>query len=326
MAPYSPDRKPGVRVSAPASAANLGPGFDVLALALDMRNTYDVWELGSELRIEVQGEGAGSIATDDTNLFVDSMQTFFTLAGYQPSGLVIRENNLIPLARGLGSSAATIVSALIAARFISGHQIEDERLVDMAVSLEGHADNVGATFHGGFNLSIPAAHGRNTVRRLPWPPRLGCALFIPELLVSTESAREVLPPNYSREDVVYNLSRLALLLSALTEGRMEDLRVAVEDRMHQPYRAELVPGLLGIIDAATQAGAFGAFLSGAGPTVLAITDRDAGAARGNSIATAMAKAGASVGLEGKALVVDVSARGTAFQALGEDPSGDALTR
>jgi len=324
IAPYSPDRKPGVRVSAPASSANLGPGFDVLALALDLRNTYSVWEIGTELKIEVEGEGAGTIPTDDKNLFLDSMQTFFTLAGYQPPGLLIRENNQIPLARGLGSSAATIVSALIAARFISGYQIEDERLVDMAVSLEGHGDNVSATFHGGFNLSIPAEHGRNTVRRLPWPPRLGCALFVPELLVSTESAREVLPDSYSRDDVVHNMSRLALFLSALTEGRMEDIRIAVEDRLHQPYRAELVPGLQAIIDAASQAGAFGAFLSGAGPSVLAITDRDA--AKGNAIAAAMVRAGAAVGLEGRPLVLGVSARGVEFQALAEDPSGVALTR
>ena len=325
MFSYSPQRKPGVRVKVPASSANLGPGFDVLAVALELENIYDVWEIGTELRIEVNGEGAGHIPTDNSNLFFYAMQTYFTLAGYQPSGLVIREQNNIPIGRGLGSSAATIVGALLAARFISGYGMDDDRLLGMAASLEGHCDNVAAAVRGGFNLSIPEAGGRYTVRRLPWPSRLGCALFVPELLVSTESAREVLPTTYSRDDVVHNLSRLALFLSALQEGRMEDLRLATQDRLHQPYRAELVPGLDTIIGAAGLAGAFCGFLSGAGPTVLALYDRDS-RGMGQRVANAMAKAGGQFGLEGRALTLDVRTLGAEFSGLSVDPNGVSLTR
>ena len=322
---YTPSRKPGVRVTVPASSANLGPGFDVLGLALELVNIYDVWEMDTELRIEVIGEGAGSIPTDYDNLFYTTMNTYFTLAGYQPGGLVIREQNHIPLARGLGSSAATIVGALLAARYVSGYQMDDERLLDLAGSLEGHADNTTAAYRGGLNLVIPQTGGRHTVRRLPWPPMLGCALFIPELLVSTESAREVLPEVYPRDAVVSNLARLALFISALQESRFEDLALATEDRLHQPYRAELVPGLDSIIGSAMMAGALGAFLSGAGPAVLALYHREE-RGRGQGIADAMVKAGKGFGLEARGVVLDARVRGADFAALPHDPSGVPLLR
>lgn len=322
---YHPQRKPGVRVTAPASSANLGPGFDVLAVALDLHNTYDVWETGEGVRVEVSGEGEGIIPTTDRNLFIFAMNSYFSLAGYSPGGILLRQLNRIPLARGLGSSAATIVAALLAARFISAHQMDDGRLLDLAASLEGHADNVAAALGGGFQLAVLESNGRHTVRRLPWPRQLGCALFVPELLVSTESAREVLPHTYSREAVVHNLSRLALFLSALADGRMEDLRIATEDRLHQPYRAELVPGLDKIIAAATGAGAYGAFLSGAGPAVLALHDTGAKSS-GAAIAAAMGRAAADVGLEGRQLTLAVSQKGAEFKSLPEDPSGVRLKR
>jgi homoserine kinase len=311
-------RKRGVRVVVPASTANLGPGFDVLGLALDLVNTFDVWETDGELRVEVTGEGSDTVPTDNSNLFFLTMQTFFSLAGYQPKQLLIREHNRIPLARGLGSSASTIVGALLAARFLSGYQMEDERLVDMAASLEGHADNTTAAFHGGLQLAVPEEGGRQTVRRLAWPPRLAVALFVPELLVSTQSAREVLPQQYSRTDVVRNLGRLGLLISALQEDRLEDLSLATDDRVHQPYRAGLVPGLGEILAAAGEAGATGAFLSGAGPTVVALHDRQV-PGRGEEIATAMKRAAAGFGLEGRAIVLDIRAEGARFAPMPQDP-------
>jgi homoserine kinase len=320
---YSPDRKPGIRVSVPATTANLGPGFDVLALALELENTYDVWEIGSSLQIEVAGEGAHFIPRDQSNLFFSTMQTFYALAGYQSPGLLIREYNRIPLARGLGSSAATILAALTAARYLSGYGMDDDRLLDMACQLEGHGDNMTAAMRGGFVLSLELPGQKRIVRKLLWPIQLGVVAFIPELLVSTESAREVLPAGYSREDLVFNLSRVALLLSALQEGRFEDLRVAVEDRAHQPYRAELVPGLSRIIAAAEEAGAFGAMLSGAGPTVVALHDRDVRAG-GQRIAGAMTRAAAEFGLEGRGIALGVRPRGMDFSSLPSDPTGTTL--
>jgi homoserine kinase len=313
-----PGGRPGVRVSVPASSANLGPGFDVLGLALDLLDVFDVWEIGRGVRIEVDGEGSGSVPTDQTNLFLTTMRTYFTLSGYHPLGLLIREHNRIPLARGLGSSAAAIVGALLAAREISGQAMDDDHLLDLAASLEGHPDNVVAALRGGFQTVAGGADGRHLARRLEISTRVGVALFVPELLVSTEAARDVLPNQYFRADVVHNLSRLALLLSALKDGRMEDLRVATEDRLHQPYRATLVPGFADILAAATSAGAAGAFLSGAGPTVLALHDRSV-AGLGSRIGDAMGAAAAGFGLEGRRLVLHVRDQGADVTRLADDP-------
>lgn len=310
--------KPGVRVTAPASSANLGAGFDVLAVALDIDNTYDVWEIPTELRIEIEGEGEGIIPRDHQNLFLSTMTSYFALAGYQPPGLHIRAQNGIPMGRGLGSSAATIVAGLLAARALSGYEMDDDRLLDLASSLEGHPDNVAAALAGGLVLVLPQEGERRVARRLRWPGHVGCALFIPELLVSTESAREVLPEAYPRADVVHNLSRVALLVAALQNGSVEDLTLATQDRLHQPYRGELVPGLDSIIAAALEAGAVGAFLSGAGPTVMALFDaRQEGA--GQRAGEAMAETGRGFGLEGVTRVASVRAKGAETTTLPPEP-------
>jgi homoserine kinase len=310
--------KPGVRVTVPASSGNLGPGFDVLALALDLVNTYDVWEIPTELRIEIEGEGEGIISRDHDNLFYSAMTSVFALAGHEPSGLRIREQNRIPLGRGLGSSAATIVGGLLAARRLTGHPMDDDRLLDLAGSLEGHPDNVAAAIGGGLVLVVPEEDERHSVRRLPWPTHVGCVLFIPELLVSTDSAREVLPDAYPRVDVVHNLSRVALVIAAVQEGHAEDLRLATQDRLHQPYRRDLVPGLDEIIAAALDAGALGAFLSGAGPSVMALFDRRSEGG-GLRVGAAMAAAGRGFGLEGRSIVADVRADGADVTGLPPAP-------
>jgi homoserine kinase len=314
-----PVSRPGTRVSVPASSANLGPGFDVLGLALDLLDVFDVWETGGGLSVEVDGEGAGSVPTDTGNLFFTTMQTYFDLVDYRPAGLLIREHNRLPLARGLGSSAATIVGALLAAREISGHAMDDDRLLELAVSLEGHPDNVSAALRGGLQVVAQVGDGRYVARRAEFSDRLGAALFVPELLLSTEAARGVLPEQYSRADAVHNLSRLALLLPALKDGRLEDLRAATEDRLHQPYRAALIPGFAGILAAAIEAGGAGVFLSGAGPSVLALHDR-AVPGLGAAIAAAMAGAAEQSGLEGRQMVLDVRHAGAEVVPLPEDPA------
>ncbi len=317
----TPTRFAGVRVSVPATSANLGPGFDVLGLALDMVDVFEVEELGAELVIEVEGEGAGTVPTDRDNLFYSTLQEYFAAAGYSPGGLRIREHNRIPLARGLGSSAATIVGALLAARAISGDTMDDDRLLDLAASLEGHPDNVAAALRGGFVMVANAGDGRYLSRSLEWSDRLGAALFIPDLLVSTESARAVLPERYSRDDAVHNLGRLAMLLAAMRDARIEDLRLATQDRLHQPYRAGLVPGLAEIIAAANEAGAGGAFLSGAGPTVLAFHDRTVEGV-GDRIGAAMADVASGFGLQGRSLVLDLRSRGAEVEDMGGEPAAE----
>ncbi len=315
-------RPAGVRVSVPATSANLGPGFDVLGLALDLMNVFEVFELGTEVDIEVDGEGDGTVPTDRDNLLYVTLQAYFAATGYEPAGLRIREHNRIPLARGLGSSAATIVGALLAARAISSGAMDDDRLLDMAVSLEGHPDNVAAALRGGFVMVADEGGGRYLSRDLDWSDRLGAALFIPDLLVATESARQVLPEVYSRADAVHNLGRLALLLAAIGDARIEDLRIATQDRLHQPYRSSLVPGLAEIIAAANEAGAGGAFLSGAGPTVLAFHDRTV-EGLGGRVAAAMAGVASGFGLQGKTLVLNLRSRGAEVENIDGDPAAEA---
>ena len=323
---YHPQRKPGVRVTTPASSANLGPGFDVLALALDLRNTYEVWEIGTELRVEVTGEGAAAIPTDETNLFVYAMQSYFSLAGYQPGGMLLRQNNRIPLARGLGSSAATIVAALLAARYVSGYQMDDDRLLDLAASLEGHADNVAAAMGGGFQLAVLETNGRHTVRKLAWPRKLGCALFVPELLVTTESAREVLPETYGREDVVHNMSRLALFLSALTDGRSRTCGWPPRTGCTSPTGRSWCPGSTGSSPAPPPRVPWAPSSAAPAPRCSPSSTRRSRAVAG-TIAAAMGRAAADVGLEGKQMTLDRSrSRAPSFKSLPEDPSGVALSR
>ncbi len=318
----TPTRPAGVRVSAPATSANLGPGFDVLGLALDLVDVFEVWETGTDVSIEIDGEGADSVPRDRDNLFYVTLQKYFAEAGHQSHGLLIREHNQIPLARGLGSSAATIVAALLAARAISGHAMDSTGLLDLAVSLEGHPDNVAAALHGGLVMVADAGEGRYLSRSLEWSERLGAALFIPDLQLATQSARQVLPDQYSRADVVHNLGRLALLVAAIKDARIEDLRVATQDRLHQPHRAALVPGLAEIIAAANEAGAAGAFLSGAGPTVLAFHDRQA-EGLGDRVATAMAVTAAGLGLQGRSLVLDLRRRGAEVKTIDGELAAEA---
>jgi homoserine kinase len=295
-------------VHVPASSANLGPGFDVLALALDISNATTVLETESDLIIRVAGEGESDIPTHESNLFYRAMQVLFEARGHSPRGsFFIQSTNAIPLARGLGSSAATIVGGMLAARAIADLSVGDDELLDLAAALEGHPDNVAAALLGGCTLAVPVRERHWLARQLPWPERLQLALFVPDQALSTDAARAALPGQYSRSDAVHNLGNVALFLQALTSGDLDDLKIATRDRLHQPYRERLVPGLSAIIGAALDAGASGAFLSGAGPSVLALYDSPA--VPGSRVVEAMAEAARPVGLTGRTLQPRVSSVG-----------------
>lgn len=260
-----------VRVQVPATAANLGPGFDCLAMALQLYNTVEMARLGSGLSIEVQGEGAGEIARDETNVVYRAAMRVFKQAGAPPGGLKIKLINNIPVARGLGSSAAAIVGALVAANVLSGNRLSQKELLNLAASLEGHPDNVAPALLGGIVVSV-AVEGEIKCVKIPPPQGLRAVLAIPEFSVLTKTAREVLPQLVGLQDAVFNLGRLALLITALHQGDLGLLPTAMEDRLHQPYRASLVPGMKKVLAAARLAGARGVCLSGAGPSMIALAD------------------------------------------------------
>lgn len=287
-------------VHAPASSANLGPGFDCLALALDR------W-LRVDLR-RVEGDGIHDAGAPDllggSNLVVDAMRVTAARLGLVLPGCEIRVTSDIPVARGLGSSAAAIVAGIRAAGVVCGAAISDALVTDIGGAMEGHADNISAAVHGGATVSMLTPRGyiaEPLARELPWTP----VVFVPDAASFTHVARGILPSEVPVPDAVSNIGRGVLLALALREGRADLLPEAMRDRLHQPYRAAIFPHLEPVISAALAAGAHGACLSGAGPSVLALADRHLAGV----VAAAMLDAGRAVGVDGVAEPIAVATRG-----------------
>jgi homoserine kinase len=256
-----------VAVSVPASAANLGPGFDSLGLALALRNSLEAHPGGSGVRVLVEGEGQGGLPGDASNLIARAMLRVFRIADRPVPGLELLARNRIPLAAGLGSSAAAIVAGLAVGEALSGLALGRARLLQLAAEMEGHADNAAAAIFGGLTLAFEGQEGPRA-HSLP----LGLAqvvLVTPAMALPTLEMRQALPRNVPLQDAVFNLSHTALLLEALRAGDPDLLARAMQDRLHQPYRARFIPGFQEAQQAARSAGAAGVALSGAGPSLLA---------------------------------------------------------
>lgn len=265
-----------VRVSVPATSANLGPGFDSLGLALSMRDELEAEVTGSGLSVVVTGAGEGDVPLDESHLVVRSMRAAFDLAGVQPPGLRLSCANVIPHARGLGSSSAAIVAGVVLARgLVAGGSllVDDDALFRLAARIEGHPDNVAPAFYGGFVIS-----GREDdfyAVRSSVDPRIEAVVLVPPTPVSTEVARGLLPAEVPHADAAADAGRTALLVAALA-GQPEHLLHGTRDYLHQDYRRPAMPESLALVDA-LRADGVPAIVSGAGPTVLAFTDA-AGAA------------------------------------------------
>jgi homoserine kinase len=280
-----------LRITAPASSANLGPGFDCLAVALELRNEVVVRGIdGSALRVTVDGEGAGRIPAEASNLFVRA----FAAAGAEPAGLAIEMRNRIPLARGLGSSAATIAAGVAAG--LAWRGAADDPLA-LAAELEGHPDNVAAALLGGVTVAWSRPGGARALRLADPPVELVCVVAADEL--ATERARAALPAQVTHADAVHTAGRAALLVAALEHGRTDAVRDALDDRLHEPYRAALVPLLAAVRGRLAGSAALGATLSGAGPSVLVWCEPGGSAAVASELA----------GLGAEVLPLAVAARG-----------------
>ncbi|BFH61191.1 homoserine kinase [Paenibacillus azoreducens] len=267
-------RPEGVCVRVPASTANLGPGFDTLGMALSLYSWIGM-KASDETVIRLYGSEMEGIPTDKKNLVYQVAQMVFREAGIHLPELEISMYSDIPLTRGLGSSASAIVGALYAANALIGSPLSEARLFDMATAIEDHPDNVGASLFGGLITAIWDGEHADYIRMQPHED-LEVLVVIPEFQLSTSEARKVLPDKISRKDAVYNISRSSLLVAALCQGRLDLISRAMSDRLHQPYRAELVPGMAEILDHAAEHGALGIALSGAGPTLLALAHRRSG--------------------------------------------------
>ena len=284
-------------IRVPATTANLGSGFDCLGLALGLYNTIQVAR-AQALELIVEGEGAANLPRHAGNRVAQAMQRACEAIGKPVPPLRLRMRNAIPLARGLGSSAAAAVGGILAANHWYGDPLSPADLLRLATDLEGHPDNVAPALLGGLCVVI-VDEGRPLAVKIEWPPALRCIVFVPDAPLSTTKARAVLPATLTRADAVFNVGRAALWVAALTQTRYELLRLATQDRLHQPYRSKLIAGFDEVVAAALQAGARGAFLSGAGSSIAAVADRAHA-----QIAGAMRRAAQSAGLPGTVLVLD----------------------
>lgn len=293
-----------VRVTVPATSANCGPGFDTLGLALQLYNEVELEEADA-LDVAIEGEGAERLPRDERSLVVRGARLVYEAAGRRFGGLRVRQQNRIPPARGLGSSATAWLGGMLGANALLGSPLPADAVMELAVRQEGHPDNLAAALHGGLTVTCWDAEVRAVVS-LPVPPALRFALLVPSQEASTAEARAALPPTYSRADAVFNVGRTALLLAALARERWDLLGPAMADRLHQPYRGRaLFPWLAAAFAAARAAGAYGVALSGAGPSVLAISNAGGAAA----VARAMQAALGREGLESRALVLAGDSRG-----------------
>ena len=291
-----------VHVRVPATSANLGPGFDALGLALALHNEI-VAEEADGVTVKIDGEGADRLARDGANVVARGVRLAYEAAGRGFKGCALQCVNRIPTARGLGSSAAAWVGGLVAGNALLGSPLSREALLALAARAEGHPDNVAAAVFGGLTVSCATADGVTAVT-LPVTGSLAWVVLVPEVTSGTAEARALLPRSIPREDAVFNVQRVALLLAGLQTALPAALTVALEDRLHQPYRLKLFPWMPEIAAAARAAGALGCVLSGAGPSLLAVVAGD-----GTSVARAMEEAARRAGVPGKALALDVDAAG-----------------
>ena len=262
-----------VLVRVPATTANLGPGFDCLGLALDIWNEIEFSVHGDTLNISIDGEGSDSLPKDASNLIYQCMEAVSKHASLpMPAGLQIKCRNSIPVSSGLGSSAAAVIAGLLGAKALLNLQIEDQELLKLALPFEGHADNISACLIGGLTISVVTPENL-IVKKISIEP-LQTVIALPEIRISTHQARAALPTLIPMHDVVFNIGRTALTVAALLEGEYDNLRISMQDRLHQPYRFGLIPGAEAAIAAALAAGAYGAALSGAGPSVIAFVNQD----------------------------------------------------
>jgi homoserine kinase len=292
-----------VTVRAPASIANLGPGFDILALSIALENEVEAsTDAGDGISIDPGPGAPEELGVPARNLICRAFTSACEAAGAGvPASVHFRCRNRIPFGRGLGSSAAATLSGILAANTLAQLGWDDQQVIRHAAEIEGHPDNVAAALLGGLVIcagAIPAV-------RVTVPERLRAAVFIPDLEMSTAIARRVVPLSFSREDAIHNAARCALLVAAMLTGELHLLGEAMRDRWHQAARGELMPHVPLAIDAAVAAGAHGACLAGAGPAVLALCTGDT-----DRVGEAMAAAALTASVSGRVETFAVRNTGT----------------
>jgi homoserine kinase len=291
-----------LRVRAPASSANLGPGFDSFAIALPLLVEFDL-RPARAWTISAASDGEAVPLRDDDLFIVAARAAARGAKAHLPAHHVTQRSS-IPLARGLGSSAAAIVAGVAAANALLGDPLDRRTLLRIAAEVEGHPDNVAAALYGGMTVAVPTSDGP-IAARLAFPRTWRACVLVPERALSTKEARAALPAQVARGDAVFNLAHASALVAAILRADGSLLALAMNDRLHESFRARLVPGLADVMAAARSAGAFGAALSGAGPAVLAV----APARLAPRVVAAMEEAAEASGAPGRGRVLRVRAAG-----------------
>lgn len=261
-----------VWVKVPASSANMGAGFDSLGIALSLYNRISVEEIDHGIITENKTPGE-YIPYGEKNLIYRAVKKVFEEVSYEMKGIKIVQDSDIPMTRGLGSSSACIIGGMLAANVISGRKLDYKKILDLAAEMEGHPDNVAPALFGGFCAAVK--DGTNTVvKSVKLEHPLSFVAMVPDYFVSTRKSRGTLPEEIAHKDAVFNAGRAALFSLSLAGGNLENLRETVKDKLHQPYRSAYIEHMDTTFDEAYSNGAYAVWLSGSGPTIVAVCDRD----------------------------------------------------
>lgn len=257
----------------PATSANMGPGFDCMGMAFDMYNIIGMQETDSGLSIEMRGIGSENLPTDKSNLAFTSAKYFFDNAGYSPKGLKIKIHNDIPIARGLGSSSSIIIGAMLCANEMAKTGLEKTEILNIASKLETHPDNIAPAMLGGIVVGAVNESGIMCKKILP-KHDLAAVCLIPSYEIKTDDARKILPQDITMSDSIHNISRLSLMLLSLQDGDYETLKKSCSDRLHQPYRKNLIKEYDEFMDISKRYGSIASFISGSGSTLMSLCKKE----------------------------------------------------
>lgn len=292
-----------VRIKVPASIANFGPGFDCVGAAVSLYNFIEM-DFAQTSEIVISGEGRGKIPQGEDNLVYRAAQVILKKMNIEKQ-LFIKLENGIPIARGLGSSAACIAGGMLAANYLLGNPFSQEEIINFAVEMEGHPDNVVAAIVGGVTISVKVK-SKVVYKKLSLPSSLKIVMAVPEFELSTQEARKVVPKLIRLEDAVFNIGRTALLVASISQGDFTFMDVATQDALHQPYRSLLVPGMDEMLENAPSKGMVACFLSGAGPSVVGLALEEKAKEAGEFLVGVFEKKG----VKARYLILDTCNEGT----------------
>ena len=300
-----------IKVLVPSTTANLGPGFDCLGAALDLYNEFVFTRIaggGDRFDLIMESTDGNHLRGGPENLVFRAAQKVWANSNISPFALEARVKLAVPPARGLGSSATAIVAGLIGANAIMDSPLSKEKLLELAIDIEGHPDNVVPSLLGGLCLTARSASQRWRIIRCDWHSSIKVVVAIPAIRLSTSEARRVMPKNIPISDAVTNMGALTLLLNGLKTGDSELIKEGMFDKLHEPYRWKLIKGGLDVKQAALEAGALGCAISGAGPSILALCKSE----NGKSVSQAMVKAWEKEGVASRAPFLEIQTSGTSF--------------